>query len=538
MTLPPAPPSPSLGTLLDNLGGGVVRVIAAPGGLGRPVGDVVIHDPADPPTLQPGDLVLGVGVDASRREAADLVAQAGAAGAAAVVLKIRPGTEPAEGTIGIAGDSRKSTAVLAVDRNLPWSQLHGLLRTARLTSGEPPPAGLGSVPVGDLFSLANAVSAMVGGAVTIEDPHSTVLAYSSLEAPIDEARRETILGRRIPEEWMQRLRESGVFRKLWSEDEVVRVDFKMKGFLPRLVAPVKAGDEVLGTIWVVEGLAPFTEEAETALMEAARIAALHLIRHRSGEDLDRRRRGELLRDALEGRTPPELLAPELGLANNAQITVLAFQVGESGEAAEAAQAERVAGLIALYCEAYRRQATAVAVGARVYVLLPGESDPGSMLKLALDIIERTATALDVDLRAGIGATVKGLSRIPDARREADLALVAGGTTGRAFYIDDVRPRAVLQELVEMAAGRRSLMEGRLDVIDQHDAAHGTEYLATLRAHLDAGGDARLVGELLGVHPNTYRYRLRRLAEISGLNLHDPVERLVTHLQLHLRDRLT
>lgn len=532
------PPPPSLGALLDNLGGGVVRVIAAPGGLDTAVADVVIHDPSDPPPLQPGDVVLGVGVDASRREGADLVEKACAAGAAAVVLKIRPGTEPAAGTIDSASDGRKSTSVLAVDRDLSWAQLHGLLRTARMTSGEPPPAGLGSVPVGDLFSLANAVAAMVGGAVTIEDPHSTVLAYSSLEAPIDEARRETILGRRIPEEWMQRLRESGVFRRLWSEDEVVRVDFKMKGFLPRLVAPVKAGDEVLGTIWVVEGTLPFTEEAEAALHEASRIAALHLIRHRSGEDIDRRRRGELLRDALEGRTPPELLGPELGLTNGALVTVVAFQVEEGAEAEEAAQAERVAGLIALYCEAYRRQATAVALGSRVYVLLPGDNEPGPLVKLAADICERTETALDVNLRAGIGRTVKGLARTAEARREADLALLAGGPAGTVSHIEDVRPRAVLQELVELAAGRRSLMEGRLDIIEEHDRSHGTEYLPTLRAHLDAGGDARLVGELLGVHPNTYRYRLRRLAEISGLDLDDPVERLVTHLQLHLRDRLT
>jgi hypothetical protein len=532
------PPPPSLGTLLDNLGAGVVRVITAPGGLDQAVSDVVIHDPAEPPALQKGDVVLAVGIDPARRDGAALVEAAAAAGAAAVVLKIRPGTEPAQGTVEAAADGKRSTAVLGVDRDLTWAQLHGLLRTARMTSGEAPPAGLGSVPVGDLFSLANAVAAMVGGAVTIEDPHSSVLAYSSLEAPIDEARRETILGRRIPEQWMARLRESGVFRRLWSEDEAVRVDFQMEGFLPRLVAPVKAGDEVLGTIWVVEGSTPFTEEAEAALLEASRIAALHLIRHRSGEDIDRRRRGELLREALEGRTPAELLGPELGLANNAMLTAVAFQVAEGAEAEEAAQAERVAGLIALYCEAYRRQATAVAVGSRVYVVLPGDSDPGSLVKLSVDICERTETALGVNLRAGVGSTMKGLSRLTEARREADLALLAGGGAGTVSHIDDVRPRAVLQELVELAAGRHSLMEGRLDVIVEHDRAHGTDYLATLRAHLDAGGDARLVGELLGVHPNTYRYRLRRLAEISGLDLDDPVERLVTHLQLHIRDRLT
>lgn len=538
VTSAPAPHAPTLAALLDNLGGGVVRVLAAPGGLEASVSDVFIHDPFDPPVLHPGDVVLGVGVDPARRDSAELVDRACQAGAAAVVLKLRPGTDPSPATLAAASGDNGTVALLGVDRDLSWGQLHSLIRTARVTSGDAPPSGLGSVPVGDLFSLANAVSAMVGGAVTIEDPHSTVLAYSSLDEPIDEARRQTILGRRIPDEWMKRLREGGIFRRLWSEDDVLTVDFEVEGFRPRLVVAVKAGDEVLGSLWVAEGRVPFSSEAPAALQEAARIAALHLIRHRSGEDLDRRRRGELLRDALEGRTPAELLGPELGLPNNAVVTVIAFQVGARGEAEETAQAERVAGLIALYCEAYRRQAAAVAVGSRVYVLVPGESDPGSLSKLALDICERTATALSVELRAGIGTSAPGLARVAPSRREADLALLAGGDAGSVSHIDEVRPRAVLHELVELAATRRSLLEGRLDTIVDHDRAHGTDYLATLRAHLDAAGDARLVGDLLGVHPNTYRYRLRRLAEISGLDLDDPVERLVTHLQLHLRDRLS
>lgn len=529
--------SPTLAMLLDNLGGGIVRVLAAPGGLDASVSDVFIHDPSESPTLQAGDIVLGVGVDPARRDGAELVDRACQARAAAVVLKLRPGTEPSPATLAAASGDGGSVALLAVDRDLSWGQLHSLIRTARATSGEAPPTGLGSVPVGDLFSLANAVSAMVGGAVTIEDPHSTVMAYSSLDEPIDEARQATILGRRIPDEWMQRLREGGIFRRLWSGDDVVTVDFEVEGFRKRLAVAVKAGDEVLGSIWVAEGRVPFSPDAPAALHEAARIAALHLIRHRSSEDLDRRRRGELLRDALEGRTPPELLGPELGLTNGAVITVLAFEVSAQGEAEETAQAERVAGLIALYCEAYRRQATAVAVGSRVYVLVPGEIDPRSLVKLASDICERTEAALSVQLRAGIGRTATGLARVPPSRREADLALLAGGAAGTVSHIDEVRPRAVLHELVELAASRRSLLEGRLETIIEHDSVHGTDYLPTLRAHLDAAGDARLVGEMLGVHPNTYRYRLRRLAEISGLDLDDAVERLITHLQLHLRDRL-
>jgi DNA-binding PucR family transcriptional regulator len=47
------------------------------------------------------------------------------------------------------------------------------------------------------------------------------------------------------------------------------------------------------------------------------------------------------------------------------------------------------------------------------------------------------------------------------------------------------------------------------------------------------GNVAAAAERLGVHPNTLRYRLRRAVELSGLDLGDADERLVTELQLRL-----
>lgn len=45
-----------------------------------------------------------------------------------------------------------------------------------------------------------------------------------------------------------------------------------------------------------------------------------------------------------------------------------------------------------------------------------------------------------------------------------------------------------------------------------DAVHNTVLVETLRARLDAFGDVNAAAAVLFVHPNTFRYRLRRLAE--------------------------
>lgn len=55
------------------------------------------------------------------------------------------------------------------------------------------------------------------------------------------------------------------------------------------------------------------------------------------------------------------------------------------------------------------------------------------------------------------------------------------------------------------------------------------------AYLDAFGDARAAARELSIHPNTVRYRVRRATEVSGLDLGDPAQRLLTELQLRLRE---
>ena len=181
----------------------------------------------DASSVQPGDVVLGVGVAARPREAVGFVEEAGACGAAAVVLKL--GDEP--GPELIDASTRTGVALLSAPPAVAWGHLYTLLRVA---GGAAMPAGalVDGVPMGDLFALANAIAAMVGGAVTIEDPQSYVLAYSSADLPIDEARREVILGRRVPERFLRRLREAGVFQRLQTTDDVVSYVDQEEDVLP------------------------------------------------------------------------------------------------------------------------------------------------------------------------------------------------------------------------------------------------------------------------------------------------------------------
>jgi len=411
-------------------------------------------------------------------------------------------------------------------------------------AGSSPPAGGPdtSVPIGDLFSLANAIAALVGGPTTIEDPQSTVLAFSSLDEVIDEHRRATILGRRVSSQWRARLEADGVFRRLWRERGPIRIEYpdEEPPVQPRLAIAVRAGGENLGSIWVAESERSLGDSAYEALREAAPIAALHLIRSRSTDDLERARRRDLLRSVLEGTTAPERIADALDVSLKAHVTVLAFRF-ELDDPADAAWATgRAADLIDLHFEAFRRMAASTAIGSVVYVVVPESDAPNRerLVAFAVDVIERLQEPLRSGVTVGIGSTLERVAQTARSRRHADQVLDVVTTRGVVRTIEEVREQTILATLRGFANADPELLEGKLRVLARHDHDRGTAFLQTLRSYLDAFGDVPAAAGALDVHQNTFRYRLRRLLELADIDLSDPVQRLVLHVQLHLQDPAT
>jgi hypothetical protein len=520
------PAAPSLGAVVEALGGGgVVRVVVAPRGLDVPVGEAAVYDRIDGPPVKRDDIVLAVGVDATLSSSVDVVVHCGEAGAAAILLK-SDAPLPAS-VVGAAEKVR--VALLSAPRDAAWGELHALLRTARSATAQRGSASIGA-SLGDLFRLADAISALLGGAVIIEDEHFTVLAHSSTSHPMDGPRRDTVLGRRLPSEWLTRLQEAGVVRRLFSCDEVVRVE--LDGAAPRLAVAVRAGGEVLGSIWVQQGDRPLGPEAERALGEAAAMAALHLLRARSGDDLERRHSAEQLRGVFDGRLPAILLADELQVAPDTPLVVLGFDI--TGDTAPVA--DRAADVVILSCRAFRRHVVVTTVGRTVYAVLPAPvGGPTEATHVAADLASRVSASLRVPVRAVVAEEPSGLGALLAARRDVDVALrvLACRQAHGFFHVEDLRSASVLLQLRDLAAAHVGLVQGKARVLVLHDRDRGTSYVPTLRAFLDSFGDVTAAADSVGVHPNTFRYRLRRLREVAALDLDDPVERLVVQLQLHL-----
>lgn len=521
--------STSLRHILTTLGDPLVEVVTAPHGLGVQVDDVVILDPEDPPEAHAGDLVLVIG--ARGRSAAPAIRVAGKSGAAAVAVK------SATGLASVAADA--GVTLLEVRPEARWEQVEALTRAvidAARAGGE---AETGEV-LGDLFSLAQTIATLTGGLVSIEDTASRVLAYSRAGDEVDELRRLSILGRQGPERYLAMLREWGVYQRLRAGEGIVRIEERPDlGIRRRIAAGIHAGSQPLGTIWVQEGSQPLNDQAESALLGASRTLAPQLIRHRTLPSPENRLREDLLVSLLDGRVDAESVADDIGAdpARPAMVVVFALHREGASTGRQLRRAELV-NLISVHTAAYRRSAMVSVIGGRVYALLPDLPERGEtrVLALAKEIVGAAARHLDVPVRAALGGVVPRLAESVLSRADADRVLATmarGHWKADVASLADVRAEVLLSEVLAYLGDQPRIRDPRLTELVTHDAEHGGILVPALLAYLDAFGDVRKAAAAMNIHPNTVRYRVRRAEEVSGIDLADPAQRILTQLQLRL-----
>ena len=312
----------TLGSVLANLGQEVLSVVSAPRGLDVEVGTPTLFDQLDASSVQPGDVVLGVGVAARPREAVGFVEEAGAYGASAVILKLGDEAGPEL----IDASTRTGVALLARRRPSP-----GGTSTPCCAS----PVGRRCRPGRSSTACRWAICSP---SPTPSPRWSAGRSRSKTRSPTSSPTRAPICRSTRPAEKSSSdvgcrsgssvaCATAGVFQRLQTTDDVVTYVDQEEEVLPRLAVGIRAGGELLGSIWVAEATESLGPDAKAALQEAGRMAALHLIRHRSSSDLERRQRGELVRGLLEGDVHPD--APALlGLDAGTGVTVVALRVDD------------------------------------------------------------------------------------------------------------------------------------------------------------------------------------------------------------------
>ncbi|HEX6345181.1 helix-turn-helix domain-containing protein [Umezawaea sp.] len=506
-----------LDRLVNVLGGYGVRLACCPVPRSTELRTVVLRESTDARAVD-GDVFLAVGAGS----VATAVEWAVAARAGAVLVHGEGGDPTAEEAEGVAAGEAAGVAVLLVQPAVSWSQLAGVVYGLVL-EGRETEAGRGPT---DLFALADSLADAVGGAVTIEDRSSRVLAYSDSQQGADRARLETILGRRAPDRLRELFEARGVFAHLAAADEPLFVAGDDEhGLTGRTVVAVRAGREPLGSVWVTCG-GPLTGVRSAALADGARTVALHLLRSRASADLERQVESDLAMRLLEGTADAATVVSRLGLPQS-DLRVVAVRARTG--------AERHAALLLAFERAttgfgWSRPGRSTLSGNTLYTILPGDR-----VDAAREWVSQLHAALpaQVVVTAGIGGAATATD-LPASRQEADECLAlheARPPDAAPPAYDESWDDILLQRLRAAARTGRTPARGPVAELRRHDGEHATQYVATLRAWLESQGDPVEAGARLGVHQNTVRYRLRKMAEVTALDLDDARKRLAMIIDL-------
>jgi DNA-binding PucR family transcriptional regulator len=526
-------PGVGLGQLLLALDATLVSLVDAPRGLDLPVGSAALIDSDDvrlgmAAAAGSADVFFLLGV--TDDEALAWVSKQARDRAPVAIFVKKPSDALVTKAVAVG------SAVVAVEPRARWERLYQLVNHVLEHHGQGDPVDDSGT---DLFGLAQSLADRIHGMVSIENAQSQVLAYSASNDEADELRRLSILGRAGPPEHLEWIGQWGIFDALRANAEVVRVNERPElGLRPRLAIGIyqpssgpRRPPVFVGTIWVQQGSQPLADDAEEMLRGAAILAARIMFRLAARPSTQARRVQQLL--GLADGEPADVadIARELDLAVDGNAALIGWDTADTG-----ARHARLTDVLALSASAFRRDAQVASRGSRIYMLLPQTSTARSLTSWVRGTIGALRAELGVGLRAAIAAPIAGLAGVAAARLEVDRVLDSAElhpiSIGQVTSLAEARTTVLLDEIVTLVGTDDRLVDPRIRQLQAQDPV----LAETLRAYLDSFGDIATAAYFLQVHPNTVRYRVRRIEKLLSTSLSDPEVRLLFSLGLRVLER--
>jgi sugar diacid utilization regulator len=374
-------------------------------------------------------------------------------------------------------------------------------------------------------NIVDEVSRLLESPATLEDRDFSLVAFCSHEAQLDEVRLRSILRRQSTPEVQAWFEQFGIA----TSDEAVRTPASTEhGVLERLCLPARWRGVTYGYLWLVD---------EHRRIDARRVPAAMDLAERAGALMAQQARA---REELEF-TLQDLLSGDAEAAERAANEI--HELGTiSREVPVAAVELRLVGTgpshsVPMNLWRLPRSTLATTGEDHTTLLVPvGTTGLESVLEVARQAwglyAERLDPATRANLVAGVGDIRPDLAGARASRREALLAARV------AEAVPDLRPVAVWPDLGVyrlLACGpEKDVADAVLDAAVLRLLAHGDPDLQlTATAFLDSGGNVQQTASALNVHRQTVYYRVRRIEEVTGLDLSRGDHRLLLHLGLTL-----
>ncbi len=367
-----------------------------------------------------------------------------------------------------------------------------------------------------LQEIVDALSLSLGRPVLIDDSELRPLAYSTQFGELDAVRTASILGRLAPDDARVALFAEGIRTAPGPVHIAAQPEIGMRA---RVCVPLVGSGRRLGYLWLFEEPPVTADELRQARAAAAEAAAL------VGPDADaqlvRRRHEQQLVAALLSSDPGQVESAAVALEADHYLAVRPVRVWAAAPAGPAGEEWSSEALDRLRARLAAKQALCAELDGRLVCVAAERGMAGSA------VLEALGALSDPRALVGQGEAVEDLREAGTSYRRALAALrvaaheESGVASWDALGVERVvtaLPDAALEDLPQ---GLKTLLAGDQSLV------------RTLEAYLDHAGDVKRTAAALSLHRGGLYYRLRRIEEVAGVNLHDGEDRLLCHLALRL-----
>jgi hypothetical protein len=372
----------------------------------------------------------------------------------------------------------------------------------------------------------------LGRSVIIDDAGLRPLAITPQTGQLDRSRVEAVLQRGTSARLRRKLTEYGVFS---AREPVSIPGDPQQATLPRLCLPLRADDQLLGFLWLIDEPALTTEQTRRARATAAQAA--HLLAQRA---IQASGQFAVLSDLADGLLHPQeqvrqeaaaMLAGQAALAGRPPyaLAVIRLAAGRPTGAQDpgwaAGNLRRAAGNLRLRAAPGALVLTSPGQGELVAV-----TTAGALAELRRVVLALAGRPLAVGTCGGAAALTDVHASLGNAQYAAYVAARVP-RFGRAADWAGLGTYAAFQHLYRDLSAPERICPGIGALLDERA---GT-YRQTIRCYLDCGAQAQQAATRLHIHRTTLYWRLARAAELIPLDLRRGDDRLKLHLALTLAD---
>lgn len=406
-----------------------------------------------------------------------------------------------------------------------------------------------------LDRILEAIREILGNPVAIEDELFRLLIFSDDWQYFDQHRRDSIVSGGTTPVVFENQQTARIIDELHRHRRAMLLPVLPSIGMEkrRIVAPIIAGAEILGYVWVLESLRSFHEQQDLITTEqAALIIALEIMKQRATYETEMRLKADFLRDLLSENPIVEMdllqRARYLGFSFTRPAMLVAVDVDEgTGKVADdimKAQSRRrqILSRIQDSLSRFDSENLVVSQSGRIMVIVSAcvggndeQQTTSHVDRLIREVIEHLLPRAHVLI--GISDTFKKVAGVRQAWLQANRAIDAARSLGKVDATLRLNDLGVYGLLFRKGDSGELLDYARASLVPllEYDALHGTELVHTLDVYLIHQSKLAEAARHLYIHVNTLRQRLERVEQILRISLKEPLTILNLQLALRIRD---